>query len=77
MTNHAWIETEAAMDIEAARAECDRLSREHEELKSRLTELNSRVYLSPNEEVERKNLQKLKLAKKDRIALLRASSGIS
>lgn len=50
--------------------EIERLQREHNELKSRLTELNSRVYLSPAEELERKTIQKLKLAKKDRIATL-------
>jgi uncharacterized protein YdcH (DUF465 family) len=50
--------------------EMERLQREHDELKMRLGELNNRVYLSPVEEVERKNLQKLKLRKKDRIATL-------
>ncbi len=51
-------------------SERDRLQREHEELKARLRELDGRLYLSPAEEVERKTLQKLKLAKKDRIATL-------
>lgn len=50
--------------------EVERLVREHRDLKARLSELNSRLYLSPEEQVERKTIQKLKLAKKDRIALL-------
>lgn len=54
-------------------AEADRLRREHSELKARLSELNSRLYLSPQEQIERKTLQKLKLAKKDRIAALMVS----
>ncbi len=59
--------TEDASNI---RSEIDRLAREHGELKARLSELNSRLYLSPEEEVERKTIQKLKLAKKDRLASL-------
>jgi hypothetical protein len=60
-------------DFVARQAEAERLRREHHELKARLSELNSRVYLSPTEEVERKTLQKLKLATKDRIAALMVS----
>lgn len=59
-------------DVEA---EYQRLDREHRELKARLSELNSRLYLSPEEEVERKTIQKLKLAKKDRLAALEAQRG--
>ena len=51
-------------------SECERLQREHDELKARLRELDGRLYLSPAEEMERKTLQKLKLAKKARIAIL-------
>jgi uncharacterized protein len=54
----------------AVQAEAERLKREHSELKARLLELNSRAWLSPAEEVEKKQLQKLKLAKKDRLAAL-------
>ncbi len=50
--------------------EVARLKKEHRELELRLAELNKRHYLSPQEEVERKTLQKLKLAKKDRLAQL-------
>ncbi|MEL7369657.1 MAG: DUF465 domain-containing protein [Myxococcota bacterium] len=52
-------------------AEISRLQQVHRELKARLSELNSRLYLSPEEEVERKRLQKLKLATKDQIVRLR------
>jgi uncharacterized protein YdcH (DUF465 family) len=37
-------------------------------LDGKLKEFDRKVYLSPNEEMERKRLQKLKLAKKDKIA---------
>jgi hypothetical protein len=69
------VEMESRRDPEimARQAEADRLRREHHELKARLSELNSRVYLSPAEEVERKTLQKLKLFTKDRIAALMVS----
>ena len=54
-------------------AEVSRLQAVHRELKARLSDLNDRLYLSPEEQVERKRLQKLKLATKDQIALLLAS----
>ncbi len=44
------------------------LVQEHRLLDSKLKEFDRKVYLSPDEEMERKRLQKLKLAKKDRIA---------
>ncbi len=53
--------------------EAQRLRREHNELEARLSELNDRLYLSPQEQLEKKTLQKLKLAKKDRIASLLVS----
>lgn len=64
---------QAQQDPASVQVEAERLKREHSELKARLSELNSRVYLSPQEEVERKQLQKLKLAKKDRLAALSVS----
>jgi uncharacterized protein YdcH (DUF465 family) len=45
------------------------LVQEHRMLDGKLKEFERKVYLSPDEEMERKRLQKLKLAKKDRIAL--------
>lgn len=65
--------TGARSDDPGVQAEIERLKREHQELKARLSELNSRLYLSPEEEVERKTIQKLKLQKKDRLAALGAS----
>jgi uncharacterized protein YdcH (DUF465 family) len=40
---------------------------EHVELESQLTEFNRRLYLSPEQEVAKKDLQKRKLLGKDRI----------
>jgi uncharacterized protein YdcH (DUF465 family) len=44
------------------------LVEEHRQLDEKLKELDRKVYLLPDEEVERKRLQKLKLARKDKIA---------
>jgi uncharacterized protein len=44
------------------------LVQEHRMLDEKLKEFDRKVYLTPDEEIERKRLQKLKLAKKDRIA---------
>jgi len=40
---------------------------EHHQLEDTLHSIDSRVYLSPEEEMERKRIQKLKLAAKDRM----------
>ncbi len=48
-------------------AELKRYWEEHEDLERRLEEFNRRLYLTPEEELERKKLQKLKLAGRDRI----------
>ncbi len=57
--------------IELARRESEefaRLEREHRELDERIESLfGDRAYLTPEEEVEKKTLQKQKLAKKDRM----------
>ena len=45
---------------------------EHEEYESKLAELNRRLHLTPEEEVERKRIQKLKLAGRDRIEVILA-----
>lgn len=44
------------------------LVQEHRTLDGKLKEFDRKVYLSPDEEMERKRLQKLKLVKKDKIA---------
>jgi hypothetical protein len=48
-------------------AELKRYMDEHEEYERKLQVFNQRIYLTPEEEMERKRLQKLKLAGRDRI----------
>jgi uncharacterized protein YdcH (DUF465 family) len=48
--------------------EFKRLVDEHRELDRKVQELDTRIYLLPEEEVERKKLSKIKLSKKDKIA---------
>lgn len=50
--------------------EFKKLDEEHRSLKSLLAEIDRKVYLSTDEELERKKLQKLKLSKKDKMAEL-------
>ncbi len=40
---------------------------EHQELKHKLEAFRNKLYLTPEEEVEKKRIQKLKLASKDRM----------
>jgi len=40
---------------------------DHRKLEIALEDFNKRIYLTPQEEIEKKKLQKLKLASKDRI----------
>ncbi len=47
--------------------ELKRYYEEHVQLEKTLAQMNHRAHLSPDEEIERKRLQKLKLAGKDRI----------
>jgi uncharacterized protein YdcH (DUF465 family) len=49
------------------------LVQEHRMLDDQLKEFDRKVYLTPAEEMERKRLQKLKLAKKDLIARMLTS----
>ncbi|MFZ5587591.1 MAG: DUF465 domain-containing protein [Thermodesulfobacteriota bacterium] len=53
-------------------AELDQLWREHLELEAALEAMNQRLYLTAEEQVERKRLQKLKLAGRDRIEAILA-----
>ena len=41
--------------------------KEHSELKQKVEELNQRKFLTPQEELEKKNIQNQKLKNKDRI----------
>ena len=45
-----------------------KLDSEHKDFKAMLAEMDKKHYLTPEEEVERKRIQKLKLMKKDRMA---------
>jgi hypothetical protein len=47
-----------------------KLKQEHQKLEQRLDELNELVYLTPEEQRERKEVQKLKLLNKDKVAVL-------
>lgn len=51
----------------AEEEELRKLVKEHKEFESRLEEFNKRLYLSDEENREKKKLQKLKLAGRDRI----------
>ncbi len=52
--------------------ELRQLWREHQDLEKRLAELNGLAHPSPEEQVERKQVQKRKLAGKDRIVRILA-----
>lgn len=58
-------------------AEFQRLEQEHRKIDKELMNFEIHVYLSPEEEIERKRLQKLKLAAKDKMTemLRRAKAG--
>lgn len=56
----------------AADPELKKCMEEHEAYERKLEEWNRRVYLSPEEEMERKKVQKLKLAGRDRIETILA-----
>ncbi len=50
--------------------EFKKLTEEHRNLDGLLIEIDNKRYLTPEEEVERKRIQKLKLLRKDRMAEL-------
>lgn len=64
-------ERDAASPVEIQQS-IDKLKAEHAELKRRVQELHARPYLSPDEQLEAKTLQRMKLLKKDAIAVLEA-----
>lgn len=53
--------------IRTENPEFQRWEEEHHHLESTLASIDTHVYLTPEEEVERKRVQKLKLAAKDRM----------
>lgn len=50
--------------------EFKKLSKEHRKLDTKLAKIDSRRYLTPDEEIERKRIQKEKLLKKDMMAAM-------
>jgi uncharacterized protein YdcH (DUF465 family) len=58
--------------LSPADPELAQLWRQHMELEAQLDSLGGRLYLTPEEQVERKRLQKLKLAGRDRIEVILA-----
>jgi uncharacterized protein YdcH (DUF465 family) len=63
-------EQEVVESLKKESEEFRKLLEEHHSLQGILVEIDRKVYLTPEEEVERKKMQKLKLAKKDRMAEL-------
>lgn len=51
-------------------AEFRKLTEEHKNLEELLAKIDSKRFLTPEEELERKKIQKQKLLKKDRMAAL-------
>jgi uncharacterized protein YdcH (DUF465 family) len=60
-------------ELAPSNPELDQLWREHLELEKQLEEFDQRRYLTPEEQVERKRLQKIKLAGRDRIEVILAT----
>jgi uncharacterized protein YdcH (DUF465 family) len=53
------------------------LFQEHEELEAKLADLDKYHYLSPQQDIERKRIQKIKLRGRDRMEELLRQAGIS
>jgi uncharacterized protein len=63
-------EQEIVDQLKKENEEFRKLSEEHRNLDGLLAEIDNKRYLTPEEEVERKRIQKLKLLRKDRMAEL-------
>ena len=63
-------EQQIADVLEKENEEFRKLGEEHKNLEEILAEMNNKVYLTSEEEIEKKRIQKLKLVKKDRMAEL-------
>jgi uncharacterized protein YdcH (DUF465 family) len=61
-------EQEIIENLKKENEEFRKLLEEHHSLDATLAEMDKKVYLTPEEEIERKKLQKVKLAKKDKMA---------
>ena len=66
-------EEDAILSLVDQVPELQSLYMEHQGLKKQLDTLNHKHYLTPEEELERKRLQKLKLAGKDRMMAILAA----
>jgi len=60
--------------IESASAALEELLRQHHDHEKRLDELNKKAWLTPEEELESKQLKKLKLRLKDEMESLRRAA---
>ena len=63
-------EQEIVDQLKKENEEFKKLSEEHRNLDGLLAEIDNKRYLTTEEEVERKRIQKLKLLRKDRMAEL-------
>jgi uncharacterized protein YdcH (DUF465 family) len=69
------IDEPVAMKLLAGNEVFQRLWAEHQRYEAQLAELDRLHHLLPEQELERKRIQKLKLAGKDRMALLMREAG--
>ena len=66
--NVAEVSEEAVRErLRTENPEFQRIEQEHRRLDKELMNFETHVYISPEEEIERKRLQKLKLAAKDKL----------
>ena len=63
-------EQEIVDSLARENSEFKKLMEEHHSLEDMLSEMDKKVYLSAEEEIERKKLQKQKLLRKDKMAEL-------
>lgn len=63
-------ENEIVEFLKKENEEFRKLNEEHKNLDGLLSEIDSKRYLTPEEEIERKRIQKQKLLRKDRMAEL-------
>jgi len=63
-------EEEIMSILRSENEEYKKLEEEHKKLELALDEINKKKYLTPDEEIEKKRIQKQKLHFKDRMALL-------
>lgn len=61
-------EEEIVSMLESENEEFKVLHEEHKILKAKMDKIKSKLHLTPEEELEKKNIQKQKLAKKDSMA---------